>query len=494
MKNYHQIFKKIFLVSALLLAFNTTGHAIVDNRLCTIINSDDSSSDGSLRFAVDAFRRTSLRECTEVIRFQAGTYNIVLGRTLALTYAEDGDTDVIAGHPFENDEYNLLVDGGPARVTIDARAITGAGQCAIELFNSNSKWQNMTIKVRDLDKAFCDRGSNNHHTHGVDGLIIELEEDGTTTPPPMSECNVSDPCCNSENRWRPEGEACVAPMVEDGHCNASHQCVGRVVPPADADGDTVIDATDNCPAQSNTDQADSDLDGKGDVCDNCPTVSNGPNTAGIAAADIQRDTDGDGLGDACEAPISDATDTDMDSVPDAIDNCPDIANELQEDLDRDGVGNVCDPDRDGDGVTNRTDACPDQVGAVSRRGCPEPEIVETPTDSDGDGVSNDEDACPALAGVAAHAGCPVPVPVPVNPEDNSNPNNDDNDDPSVCSGKSYSLVGKNGPAVICAPASGCSLSENFIAGKGHYFMALVSLGLFIFLGSVRYKTQKNSNK
>lgn len=40
--------------------------------------------------------------------------------------------------------------------------------------------------------------------------------------------------------------------------------------PADADGDGIADAQDNCPAVANADQADSDGDGVGDVCDTTP--------------------------------------------------------------------------------------------------------------------------------------------------------------------------------------------------------------------------------
>src|SRR5712664_3034843 len=40
--------------------------------------------------------------------------------------------------------------------------------------------------------------------------------------------------------------------------------------PCDTDGDTVVDAADNCVAVSNLDQADSDGDGLGDACDPCP--------------------------------------------------------------------------------------------------------------------------------------------------------------------------------------------------------------------------------
>ena len=87
---------------------------------------------------------------------------------------------------------------------------------------------------------------------------------------------------------------------------------GCCTPPIDSDGDTVPDASDNCPNVANPDQADADGDGVGDVCDNCPNVAN---------AD-QADSDGDGVGDAC-------------------DNCPNVANTDQADADGDGVGDAC---------------------------------------------------------------------------------------------------------------------------------------------------------
>ncbi len=48
-------------------------------------------------------------------------------------------------------------------------------------------------------------------------------------------------------------------------------------PPSDTDGDGVPDATDNCDAVANTDQADADGDGQGDACDSTPPIDPYPN-------------------------------------------------------------------------------------------------------------------------------------------------------------------------------------------------------------------------
>lgn len=55
------------------------------------------------------------------------------------------------------------------------------------------------------------------------------------------------------------------------------------------------------------------------------------------------------------------------------------------------------PDRDGDGVPDVTDMCPDQPGLSTARGCP---------DYDRDGVPDKEDDCPTQAGKASAKGCP----------------------------------------------------------------------------------------
>ena len=83
--------------------------------------------------------------------------------------------------------------------------------------------------------------------------------------------------------------------------------------PVDSDGDGINDDVDNCPNDSNADQADSDGDGTGDVCDDTPNPV---------------DSDGDGINDD-------------------VDNCPNDSNADQTDSDGDGTGDVCD-DYNGD--------------------------------------------------------------------------------------------------------------------------------------------------
>lgn len=86
---------------------------------------------------------------------------------------------------------------------------------------------------------------------------------------------------------------------------SAHKSGLTVDPRRDRDDDHVPDREDNCPLMANLDQWDGDRDRRGDACDNCPAAYN-PD---------QADVNEDGLGDACD------DDTDLDGVPDVMDQC-----------------------------------------------------------------------------------------------------------------------------------------------------------------------------
>jgi outer membrane protein OmpA-like peptidoglycan-associated protein len=101
--------------------------------------------------------------------------------------------------------------------------------------------------------------------------------------------------------------------------------------------------------------------------------------------------------------VPDASDRDGDGILDGDDACPDLAGPENKDPKLHGC-----PDRDRDGIIDPEDACPDVPGVRSddpaKNGCP-PEY-----DRDGDGILDKVDACPDVPGVANEDpkkhGCP----------------------------------------------------------------------------------------
>ena len=116
---------------------------------------------------------------------------------------------------------------------------------------------------------------------------------------------------------------------------------------------------------------------------------------------VVKDRDGDGVlddDDRCPdtpglAALKGCPDRDGDGIPDIDDKCPDVP----------GLARYqgCPiPDRDKDGINDEVDKCPDVFGYARYQGCPIP-------DTDKDGVNDEEDKCINEPGPASNFGCPI---------------------------------------------------------------------------------------
>jgi outer membrane protein OmpA-like peptidoglycan-associated protein len=105
-------------------------------------------------------------------------------------------------------------------------------------------------------------------------------------------------------------------------------------------------------------------------------------------------------------------DRDGDGIKDDVDQCPDQPEDKDHFKDEDGCP---DPDNDNDGIPDIRDRCPNEPEDYDHDhdedGCPE----NAPRDRDGDGIPDDQDACPDVPGVRTNNprtnGCP-PAPPP----------------------------------------------------------------------------------
>lgn len=121
-------------------------------------------------------------------------------------------------------------------------------------------------------------------------------------------------------------------------------------------------------------------------------------------------------------------DRDGDGILDEDDACPDTPGVPSDNPECHGC-----PDTDGDGLCDKIDDCPDEAGPVENGGCPildrdgdgildvDDDCPDTPgvassipgcngcPDRDGDGVCDSKDECPDEFGPVENNGCPIPV-------------------------------------------------------------------------------------
>jgi len=214
----------------------------------------------------------------------------------------------------------------------------------------------------------------------------------------------------------------------------------------DGDGTAIVDMGAD---EYSGSPLDSDSDGVPDTTDNCPNIPN-PN---------QTDLDGDGTGDACD----DCLDIDQDTICDDVDNCPGTPNPDQEDTDGDGIGDVCDDclDSDQDSVCDGVDNCPTtpNTDQTDIDGDGMGDACDDCIDSDGDGVCDPDDVCPGSDDTVDTDSDGIPD------DCDSCPNDADNDadadgvcgDMDICPGDPLNDEDEDG---ICGGVDNCPFINN----------------------------------
>ena len=224
----------------------------------------------------------------------------------------------------------------------------------------------------------------------------------------------------------------------------------RPAAPNDCNGNGVLDIcdiaagllsdTDSDGYPDECENIDTDMDGIYDFNDNC-VVNDNPS---------QEDLDGDGVGDVCDrcSGYADSADYDHDLVPDGCDNCTQNYNPFQSDVDGDLIGDACDncihvpgadqTDGDRDGFGDLCDICPgfdddlDADGDLVPDGCDLCDGYDDNFDADSDLVPDGCDRCEGYDDRFDSDGDLVPDGCDICPGFNDNDDGDGDNVPDSC--------------------------------------------------------------
>ena len=170
----------------------------------------------------------------------------------------------------------------------------------------------------------------------------------------------------------------VAPIIQ-GSCIGCHVSGGR------ASSTRLVYASGSSTSvqEANFDRVRSYIEGNIKTGSQYTFVNKGQGQGHGGGNRLSRAEDVQAVTDFIDAIALSLSDGDEDGVTNDLDNCQDVANADQADLDQDGEGDACDADIDGDAVSNADETAqgtsPDEA------------------DSDGDGVLDGEDALPLNA-------------------------------------------------------------------------------------------------
>lgn len=194
-----------------------------------------------------------------------------------VAFDENGAPITINGPFFGSEsvvtETQTQYDGSTSVLT--TRAPAGPGEHTLEIVICDAGDHDLDSGVFLTNLNGC---VGNDCNSTVPCELVDNDEDGVDS---CSDCNDGDPsiypgaaevCDDVDNNCDgqiDEVEACCPDADEDGVCDSEDKCANGD-DSADADGDLIPDACDNCPNNSNAGQEDTDEDGVGDACEALP--------------------------------------------------------------------------------------------------------------------------------------------------------------------------------------------------------------------------------
>ena len=368
-------------------------------------------------------------------QIQARTLMHLLGHSLGIVAEEDVRNDPLTPAPlagallapdtFASWEGLHYAPGGLGTALPEEAHPTATSEECCNCAPASAPLHGLTPRAVELDGDDDGDGASNRDDN-CPGVVNpgtpQPDADGDLVGDPCDEDSDGDGVPNEEDPLPMDsdddgiGNATDPDDDDDAICDVGGPVAGGT-PGVPLGGCTVgAGGSDNCPVRANANQADVDGDGVGRSCDRDDdadgfldefetivgsdpgSAASVPELVGFNCED-SLDNDGDGKTDAVDEGCSD---TDGDSVPNYLDNCPAVHNVGLRDLDGDETGDACDSDDDGDGVPDGTDACPFTPAAavVDVNGCAAAEL-----DFDDDGIC--DPGAPATTHCAGTDVCPL---------------------------------------------------------------------------------------